>query len=465
MDVNDVATGRGGFFALDARDGTMFWFFDPETGGVCRPFEEDDVLAFDGYHSEEELGLPPGFFATRPGCDFDRTPTGCANVWSSPALDPGRGLLYIGTSNCDTDDDPGTTIPPPPMPLYDEALVALRLDGLPAWSWRPREVDNDDLAFGAAPQLFSIRGEAGSSREVVGIGNKDGTYYVLDRDGRNDENGVAWDDPDPSELPYWSTRVVPGGNIGGILATSAVDELARRVYISTAAGTYDENLPPDPPQTPTVHALDLDTGAVVWDNADEIPPAASFAPTSAIPGLVFVGQVPVATLRIYESAGDRGTRLDDGVRSNLDNFSGLASAPAVVGGTLLVGAGIGTRSASGMGSGDVFADTPTSLSAFCVPGTPDCRPCADWFDNDDDGVTDHPDDEGCTSLADLSEEYDCEDGLDNDGDGLRDYPEDPDCTEPTGITEVPEAGRSLLALASLLTTGLLARTRRGTALR
>ena len=43
------------------------------------------------------------------------------------------------------------------MPPYDEALVALDFDGNPAWRWRPREVDNDDLAFGATPNLFAIR--------------------------------------------------------------------------------------------------------------------------------------------------------------------------------------------------------------------------------------------------------------------------------------------------------------------
>jgi hypothetical protein len=295
----------------------------------------------------------------------------------------------------------------------------------------------------------------------VGIGNKDGTYYVLDRDGRNDDNGVAWDDPDPSDLPYWATRVVPGGDIGGIVGTSAVDELARRLYVSTAPGTGAENLPGQgPPQTPTVHALDLDTGEVVWDNLDEPVPIASFGPTSAIPGLVFVGHVPAAFLRIYESAGDRGVRLDDGVHTNLDNFSGLASAPAVVGGTVLVGAGIGTRTASGSSTGDVFADTPTSLTALCVPGTPDCSPCKDGFDNDGDGVTDFLGDPGCTSGADLSEEHDCEDGLDNDGDGLRDFPEDPDCAEPAGVTEVPEPAHRLVGGAGLLASGLLARGRR-----
>ena len=40
------------------------------------------------------------------------------------------------------------------MPAYDEAIVALDFNGNPAWRWRPREVDNADLAFGAVPNLF-----------------------------------------------------------------------------------------------------------------------------------------------------------------------------------------------------------------------------------------------------------------------------------------------------------------------
>jgi outer membrane protein assembly factor BamB len=85
MDVNDVPTGKGGVFALDARDGRLRWFFDLESGSTCRPLATDDVRRFDGYHTAAELGLDASFFATRPGCDFDRTPTGCGNVWSSPA--------------------------------------------------------------------------------------------------------------------------------------------------------------------------------------------------------------------------------------------------------------------------------------------------------------------------------------------------------------------------------------------
>ena len=290
MDVNDVATGKGGFYAVDAADGTLVWFFDVETGSVCRPDPGDEtspgdqVRRFDGYHSEAELGLPAGFLATRSGCDHDRTPTGCGNVWSSAAHDQRRGLLYFGTSNCDTDTDPATPVPPPPMPPYDEALVALRIDGTPAW--RGGRGRSTTTTSRSAPRPTSSPStSAAKPTEVVGIGGKDGTYYVLDRDGVNERTGVSWDDPDPRGTPYWSRKVVPGGEIGGIIATASVDQAgaAGRLLDRPGRATWSA------PQRPTVHALDLDTGAVLWQNtaATSFPAGdASYAPTSGVPGVV-----------------------------------------------------------------------------------------------------------------------------------------------------------------------------------
>ncbi len=432
MDVNDVPTGKGGFYALDARGGHMKWYFDLESGKTCRPWKKDRVRRFDGYHQRSELGLPPLFHQTRPGCDLPKKKTGCGNVWSSPALDAERGLLFFGSSNCDTDTDPSTSIPWPPMPAFDEALVALRLDGTPAWRWRPREVDNLDLAFGAAPNLFSIFA-GGARRDVVGIGGKDGTYYAVDRDGVNELTGVAWNDPDPSQLPYWRTQVVPGGDIGGIIATAAADELRRRVYFATAPGVDPDNTPPNPPQRPTMHALDMDTGAVVWNNAADVAFGASYAPTSALRGVVFAGHVPFALLRAFRSAGDAGTQI---VSLPLDNLA-LASAPVAVNGTLLVGGGIGSRTRTGSSPGDYSAAVPTDLVALCVPGVGRCRPCADGFDNDGDGAADHPADAGCASPDDLSEQADCADGLDDDYDGRRDFPADPGCAAAADASEEP----------------------------
>jgi outer membrane protein assembly factor BamB len=409
MDVDDSPLGRGGFYAVSAWDGSLAWFFDPESGKTCRPHPFDRIHYFDGYHSAQELGLPAHFFRTRPGCNFDRRPTGCGNIWSSPAYDASRKAVYIATSNCDTDDDPTTGEPPPPMPPYDEALFALDLRGKPLWRWRPREIDNGDLAFGAAPNLFSIE-DADGSYEVVGIGNKDGTYYVIGRDGVNERTGVRWDDPDPSDLPYWRRNVVAGGVLGGLPATSSVDEVRRRVIFSTAPGGI-ANTPPGVPQTPVFHALDLDTGDIVWETNGAGAPDASFAPTSSIPGVSFFGSVLPGRLRAHRTDDDSGTQL---LRMTIPGIA-LASAPVAIDGTLIVGGGIGVRTGDPTDIQEIVSRLPVPLTAWCVPGTDGCPVpvCGDGRDNDGDGRTDFPSDAGCVFEGDQSE---VKGDLDFDGD-------------------------------------------------
>jgi outer membrane protein assembly factor BamB len=247
------------------------------------------------------------------------------------------------------------------MPPYDEAIVALDLDGSPVWRWRPREVDNADLAFGAAPNLFTAV-IGGREREVVGVGNKDGTYYLLDRDGVNEVTDVAWNDADPGQLPYWRTNVVPGGTAGGIIATAAVDDAADRIYFSTAPGSFATL---GNPQRPTVHALDAGTGAILWQNTAEPTADASFAPTSAIPGVVFVGSATSGTLRSHDAA--TGARL-----GGIGVGFALAAAPAIADGTVLVGAGTGARSSNPSSPGEIASRTPQNVTALCVPGTAAC---------------------------------------------------------------------------------------------
>jgi hypothetical protein len=71
-----------------------------------------------------------------------------------------------------------------------------------------------------------------------------------------------------------------------------------------------------------------------------------------------------------------------------------------------------------------------------VPGQPLAPACSDGIDNDQDGVTDYPNDTGCAFATDSSEYLPpidigpraCSDGVDNDGDELVDYPNDPGCS-------------------------------------
>ncbi len=68
--------------------------------------------------------------------------------------------------------------------------------------------------------------------------------------------------------------------------------------------------------------------------------------------------------------------------------------------------------------------------------------CNDGIDNDGDGLIDFPDDPGCTSETDTTENSlpspQCSDGRDNDNDGKIDFPNDPGCTAANQDSETDD---------------------------
>jgi cysteine-rich repeat protein len=148
-----------------------------------------------------------------------------------------------------------------------------------------------------------------------------------------------------------------------------------------------------------VHALDINTGAIAWDNSADTESLSSFAPSSAIPGVAFFGQVPTALVRSYDTENDDGTELG---AFNLGNAAST-SAPAVVDGILLVGAGIGTRTSTGSGPSDLTAGIASDLTALCIPGEAGCEMCGDatldWDEECDDGDT--TDFDGCSANCEV----------------------------------------------------------------
>ncbi len=371
MDVNEMDSGKGGFFAVDARSGDLRWYFDLQTGATCRPDTGDSVHRFDGFHSADSLGLPADFFATRSGCGFERQGDGCGSVYGGAAIDVERGLLYAASNNCDGAIGA-------PAPRFDEAIFALTLDGTPVWSWRPRELDPADLDFGSTPNLFRVE-IGGARRDVVGIGAKDGTYYLLDRDGVNPLTGVV--------EPYWTRNVVPGGAAGGIIASSAV--AGGGVFFSTAFGG-DENGPSDY-QRPAAWGLSAADGSVRWSDAAAL---ASFSPTSAVPGVVFMGSFSGT---LYARDADTGEVL-----AQLSAGSPLYSQAVVADGQLYVGAGSGTREDAPEDISYVVSLIPSPISAFCISGTDGCPESGVCIDANPCTADERDADGGChnPSLAD-----------------------------------------------------------------
>ena len=153
------------------------------------------------------------------------------SIWSSPAVDTERGVLYIGTGQA-------YALPAPPR---SDALLALDLHtGEEVWTtqftagdaWTITDPSGLDADVGAAPNLFEADGT-----DAVGVGDKAGSYRALDRD--------------TGEV-LWERKLTEGGAQGGIMASAAVAE--GTVYVTSNDGGRDAVLV----------ALDADAGREVW---------------------------------------------------------------------------------------------------------------------------------------------------------------------------------------------------------
>jgi outer membrane protein assembly factor BamB len=292
--ADGTSSYRGGFLALEAQSGTTRW-----------RFEVDPLLDANG----QVIGGQN---------------RGCGNVWSSPAIDSAHRLVFFGTADCERE----------PAAPYHQAVIALETgSGHLRWVFRPRESDPHqcDFDFGAAPNVF----DSGSHR-YVGVGSKDGTYYVLHRLTADPHGEVAW-----------ATNVVFGGMAGGFFGGAAFDG----TQIVSATATGDGNPftqmglcnASDPRDTflqePSLHAFDAASGAILWEgNLNH-----SFAPTSMADGVIFSGVVGIEppALNAYDA---RTGQL-------LASFPlpGSVNAGATPVGTMLfVGSG---NSSDGQGSG------------------------------------------------------------------------------------------------------------------
>ncbi|MCW2991840.1 MAG: PQQ-like domain, partial [Solirubrobacterales bacterium] len=173
-------------------------------------------------------------------------------VWTTPAIDPDAGLLYVGTGNAYHSEAADTT----------DSIVELRLgDGVllkhfqatagDVWNGTGnRTSGSPDFDFGASPQLFQLDGN-----NVVGEGQKSGTYWVLDRFNLT---------------PKWSLPTgPPTPTVGGIVGSTAVD--GARIYGPNTTGGES-------------WALGVD-GTPAWVSTDGGP--LHFSPTAVADGVVY----------------------------------------------------------------------------------------------------------------------------------------------------------------------------------
>jgi polyvinyl alcohol dehydrogenase (cytochrome) len=260
-----------------------------------------------------------------------------AGIWSSPTIDPRRGVVYVSTGNGYAD---------PPQPTTD-AVIAVdiqsgnvrwvrQLTAGDAWTLGCRATNSDnpncpatlgpDYDFSASPALTTIDG-----RDLLVLPQKSGMAYALD--------------PDKQGALVWQHRFGQGSGRGGQWG-GAVDE--RYAYFGVNDSTT---------KAPGgMVAVRLVTGERVWHTPPDAPlcgapgrdcSAAQGAAVTVIPGAVLSGSYD-GGLRAY-SADDgsvlwqfdtnREFATVNGVKANGGSMDGPGAI--VAGGLLFVNSGYG----------------------------------------------------------------------------------------------------------------------------
>jgi polyvinyl alcohol dehydrogenase (cytochrome) len=250
-----------------------------------------------------------------------------AGVWSTPAIDLKRRMLFVGTGNAYTE----------PAADASDAVLAINIDtGKRGWAKQLLSKDayvrdcrpapgiersetcpdnaGPDMDFGSGPMLRALP----DGRTLVVIGQKSGDAWALD--------------PDKGDI-VWHLMVGHGLNNGGggmQWGTAADDRMA--YFPVTGRGANPLGLA----------AVKLNSGELAWRAS---PPMGSSTPAAVIPGVIFSG-ASNGTMYAYDTQNGRAIWSFDtakpfatvnGVQATGGTFNG--SGPVVAGSMLFVPSG------------------------------------------------------------------------------------------------------------------------------
>lgn len=285
-------TGRGFVAALEPATGRTIWKYDvgPDPAPLDPPVRIKDAWGEHVFH------LGPS----------------TSSVWSTPSFDAETGAVFFGTDAHNAPRQP-TKDDPRLHTKHSCAVIAVdartgrerwvtQLNPGDVWNYAMRAYDPatglyKDQSIGDTPKPYTIAVDGRPTR-VVGVGCKNGGFYVLDaRDGRIVAQtpvyrGAPQHPPDPP--PHPRTLALPGP-IGGLQTGCATDGTA--IYtngtdLMRLATSADPRRRFHPPTGGRVVSLRLDTSAENWRH--ERPKVKAVGGTRDRPAFTDVGD-PVAS--------------------------------------------------------------------------------------------------------------------------------------------------------------------------
>ena len=297
--------GRPGFLAAyDANTGKPAWQFD--------------TIPSEGWEGEFRTTTPDGIplnrnIATEQASlakHADAWRFGGGSAWSTPAIDPQRGLLFFGTGNPSPQMD---DVSRPGDNLYTVSLVALDAEtGKIRWHYQqvPHDLWGYDVA--SPPVLFNLERD-GKKIPAVGQASKLGWFYVHEREtGKlllKSDAFVPQANMFARATPE-GVRIYPGVFGGSNWSPSAVDETSQTAFVAgihwpvlytlhedqtiTQADVvkpgirYSSLEPTNEPHWGLLSAIDLKTGQIRWQH--KTPDVLLGGVLATAGGLVFSGE-------------------------------------------------------------------------------------------------------------------------------------------------------------------------------
>jgi polyvinyl alcohol dehydrogenase (cytochrome) len=326
----ECCTFRGKILALDARTGEAIW-------------EHFSIPQEPAETSRTSIG-------TRV-----LSPSG-APIWSSPAVDRPRNIIYFGTGeNYSTPADGNSNSVMAVDMTTGKRLWHRQSTPGDAWNVACMMVDNPncppedgpDFDHGASMILIDTARDAqGRTRQTLVAGHKDGSVFGLD--------------PDTSGKLLWKTRIGRGSIQGGVHFGMAAEGTRVYVPINDMNDTGNGDVLDPKAARPGIHAVDARTGKVLWSHVQKnvCPPDLKFcdpgisSAVTATPGAVFAGHLD-GWIRVYDGKSGKvlwqydtkpKIRTVNGLMASGGSMSG--AGPAVGDGHLVINSGYGLYSHS-----------------------------------------------------------------------------------------------------------------------
>lgn len=229
----ECCTSHGAVVALDAASGEIVWTH--RTMEAAQPTRLNSVGT--------QLWGPSG-----------------APVWTTPAIDARRGVLYVGTGQNTSEPPTGTS----------DAVLAIDLE-TGDLRWKFQATANDIFLTGCmfdpagpnCPPDYSVNLDVDFGASMILVDLPDGRSVVL----AGQKNGVLWAlDPDDDGALLWSVKLGPGGPAGGIHWGMATDGALVFAAINKVGLTAVNaaGVPFEEDGEPGLHAVDIQTGEIVW---------------------------------------------------------------------------------------------------------------------------------------------------------------------------------------------------------